>query len=270
MRNSRPDTPQSLLAVTDDPLLIQLLAAYCTGSGIILLQSADARQVCSTLRSMRPDLIVVDEARIFANDTVLASQLRAEAQAHQSQIVWLTCPNPAPHAAIPREIRIPRPYSTQMLFDAIANALRSRGTDNPGWLAHAGLWINHDTRRAGFHDREIFLQPRQFELLAFLMRHVDRVFGRQALLDALWGNTRFVQERSVDVLVLRLRSTLAKHDLGACIETVRGAGYRFRPPSNIAGTTRLENILPLPTRHSSAPRASMPPSTPTHVSRRNS
>ena len=95
-------------------------------------------------------------------------------------------------------------------------------------LCAGAISLNPLTYRVSHGETEIALRPKEFRLLAFLMKHVDRVFNRGQLLDELWGGDVFVDERTVDVIVRRLRAALEPHGLSEWIETVRGAGYRFR------------------------------------------
>jgi two-component system phosphate regulon response regulator PhoB len=121
---------------------------------------------------------------------------------------------------------IVKPFSPRELLARIRAVLRRRVPEAAGGVVKMGdLQLDADTHRVSHGDKPLKIGPTEFKLLHFLMRHPERVHSRGALLDKVWGDHVYIEERTVDVHVKRLRESLG--DAGNMIETVRGAGYRF-------------------------------------------
>lgn len=221
--------PLTLLAVTADPLLLRLLSTRYTAPDYLLIAEGDARQAGDGLRSFAPDLIVVD-----GNDAA-AEALRRHAVERGLALLALLPAGLPPRPGTPQ---LTKPFATSALFAQIESLLPESANRN-AILASGPLRLNRLTRRVSVGGTDIPLHARTFGLLAALMRHVDRVFTREQLLDDVWGDDACLSERTVDVFVGRLRQALAPHGLAACIETVRGAGYRFSPPPAATENLRL-------------------------------
>ncbi|HSI55758.1 MAG TPA: winged helix-turn-helix domain-containing protein, partial [Ramlibacter sp.] len=125
---------------------------------------------------------------------------------------------------------ITKPFSTQELLARIRAVLRRRAPEQVGDIAViGGLALDAATHRVTWQDRPLKVGPTEFKLLHFMMKHPERVHSRSQLLDKVWGDHVFIEERTVDVHVKRLREALGA--AGAMIETVRGAGYRLTAQS---------------------------------------
>jgi two-component system phosphate regulon response regulator PhoB len=121
---------------------------------------------------------------------------------------------------------ISKPFSTQEMLARIRAVLRRRAPELVKDSVSVGeLMLDAATHRVSFRSRELRLGPTEFKLLHFFMKHAERVHSRSALLDRVWGDHVFIEERTVDVHVKRLREALG--EAGAMVETVRGAGYRL-------------------------------------------
>jgi len=119
-----------------------------------------------------------------------------------------------------------KPFSTKEMLARIRAVLRRRAPEQgEGTLAVGGLTLDAATHRVSFQDKPLKLGPTEFKLLHYLMSHAERVHSRGQLLDKVWGDHVFIEERTVDVHVKRLREALGA--AGIMVETVRGAGYRF-------------------------------------------
>jgi two-component system phosphate regulon response regulator PhoB len=121
---------------------------------------------------------------------------------------------------------ITKPFSTQELLARIRAVLRRRTPEKAeDTVALGGLTLDAAAHRVAWNGRPVKIGPTEFKLLHFLMKHPERVHSRQQLLDRVWGDHVFIEERTVDVHVKRLREALGPG--GALVETVRGAGYRI-------------------------------------------
>ena len=121
---------------------------------------------------------------------------------------------------------ITKPFSTQEMLARIRAVLRRRAPETAGDCVTVGeLVLDAATHRISFRNQELKLGPTEFKLLHFFMTHTERVHSRSNLLDKVWGDHVFIEERTVDVHVKRLREALGS--AGVMVETVRGAGYRF-------------------------------------------
>lgn len=121
---------------------------------------------------------------------------------------------------------ITKPFSTQELLARIRAVLRRRAPESVNdSVTVGGLVLDAATHRITFQNQELKLGPTEFKLLHYLMKHAERVHSRSALLDKVWGDHVFIEERTVDVHVKRLREALGS--AGTMVETVRGAGYRL-------------------------------------------
>jgi two-component system, OmpR family, phosphate regulon response regulator PhoB len=129
---------------------------------------------------------------------------------------------------------ITKPFSTQELLARIRAVLRRRTPESASDSVTVGeLILDAATHRISFQNQELKLGPTEFKLLHYFMKHVERVHSRSTLLDKVWGDHVFIEERTVDVHVKRLREALG--DAGAMVETVRGSGYRLTAAPVTAG-----------------------------------
>jgi two-component system phosphate regulon response regulator PhoB len=128
---------------------------------------------------------------------------------------------------------ITKPFSTQELMARIRAVLRRRAPEQVHQsVTIAGLALDAQTHRVSYQEQELKLGPTEFKLLCYLMSHAERVHSRAQLLDKVWGDHVFIEERTVDVHVKRLREALGA--AGMLVETVRGAGYRLTARPHLA------------------------------------
>jgi len=162
----------------------------------------------------------------------LARQLRQEERTRQIPIIMLTARSEEADKIAGLEAGaddyLTKPFSPRELLARIKAVLRRRApqmTDDP--VEASGLRLEPDTRRVFGNERPLGLGPTEFRLLHFLMTHAERVHSRAQLLDQVWGDHVFVEERTVDVHIRRLRQALEASGHDRLVETVRGSGYRF-------------------------------------------
>ena len=222
----------NILLVEDEPAIQELIAVNLTRAGHNVIRVPDAEAAQRLVREALPDLILLDWMLPGMSGVELARRLRADERTRTTPIIMLTARGEEQDKVAGLETGaddyITKPFSPRELVARIKAVLRRRApqaTDDPVELG--GLRLDPVAHRVSAGDKSLSLGPTEFRLLHFLMTHPERVHSRTQLLDQVWGDHVFVEERTVDVHIRRLRSALepTRHD--GLIQTVRGAGYRF-------------------------------------------
>jgi len=224
--------PVNVLVVEDEPAIQELIAVNLEHAGHHVTRAKDAEAALSLVRSALPDVLLIDWMLPGMSGASLAKQLRQDERTRQIPIIMLTARSAEQDKIAGLEAGaddyVTKPFSPKELVARIKAVLRRRApqaTDDP--VQSAGLRLDPATRRV-FGDRTpLDLGPTEFRLLHFLMTHAERVHSRSQLLDKVWGDHVFIEERTVDVHIRRLRKSLEPSGHDRLIETVRGAGYRF-------------------------------------------
>jgi two-component system phosphate regulon response regulator PhoB len=231
-------TMSSILVVEDEPAIAELLAINLRHAGHSVRRSADGAQAQAAIDAHLPDLVLLDWMLPGVSGPDLARRWRGDLRTRELPIIMLTA-----RAAEEDLVRgldagaddyLVKPFSTQELLARIRALLRRKLPHALEEVVRLGpLSLDPATRRvsavapnAHAQDIELRLAPTEFRLLHFLMTHPERVHSRVQLLDHVWGDHVFIEERTVDVHVKRLRDALAAVGAAAFVETVRGAGYR--------------------------------------------
>ncbi len=222
----------TVLVVEDEPAIQELIAVNLGLAGHRVLRADDAEQAQGVIRSELPDLILLDWMLPGASGISLARKLRSEARTRDVPLIMLTAKSGEQDKVDGLEVGaddyITKPFSPRELMARIKAVLRRRAPQLTDDLIEvAGLRLDPATHRVAGNDHPLTVGPTEFRLLHFFMTHPERVFSRTQLLDQVWGDHVFVEERTVDVHIRRLRKALhaSGHDLH--VETVRGSGYRF-------------------------------------------
>jgi len=222
----------NILVVEDEPSIQELIAINLTRAGHHVLRAADAVGALALIRETLPDLILLDWMLPGMPGIELARRLRADARTRDIPIIMLTARAEERDKIAGLEIGaddyITKPFSPRELTARIKAVLRRRmpqTTDEP--VEVAGLRLDPGTHRVVARSQNVAVGPTEFRLLHFLMTHPERVHTRTQLLDHVWGDHVFVEERTVDVHIRRLRSALEPSGCDRLIQTVRGTGYRF-------------------------------------------
>jgi two-component system phosphate regulon response regulator PhoB len=222
----------NILVVEDEPAIQELIAANLTRAGHTVLRAADAESALRIVRAALPDLILLDWMLPGISGIDLARRLRSDARTREVPIIMLTARGDERDKVAGLETGaddyITKPFSPRELVARIKAVLRRRApqaTEDPVDLG--GLRLDPATHRVSGGEHAITLGPTEFRLLHFFMTHPERVHSRAQLLDQVWGDHVFVEERTVDVHIRRLRSALEPNGFEHLIQTVRGAGYRF-------------------------------------------
>lgn len=222
----------TILVVEDEPAIAELIAVNLTHAGHKVLRAADASQAQTLINAELPDIILLDWMLPGTTGIEFAKLLRRDERTKDVPIVMLTARSGEDDKIAGLETGaddyITKPFSPRELLARIKAVLRRRApqlTDDQ--VSIAGLTIDPATHRVMGNNRLLDLGPTEFRLLHFFMTRPERVHSRSQLLDQVWGDHVFVEERTVDVHIRRLRQSLQPSGHQAHIETVRGAGYRF-------------------------------------------
>ncbi len=222
----------TILVVEDEPAIQELIAVNLSFAGHKVLRASDVEQAQTLIRAELPDLILLDWMLPGTSGVTLARKLRTDERTKAVPIIMLTAKGAEQDKVDGLEAGaddyITKPFSPKELMARIKAVLRRRAPQLTDDLINvAGLQLDPVTHRLSGNGVALNIGPTEFRLLHFFMTHPERVFSRTQLLDQVWGDHVFVEERTVDVHIRRLRKALepSKHDV--LVETVRGSGYRF-------------------------------------------
>jgi len=222
----------NILLVEDEPAIQELIAVNLQHAGHHVMRAGDAEGALGIVRNALPDLLLIDWMLPGMSGVSLARQLRQEERTRQIPIIMLTARGGDADKIAGLEAGaddyVTKPFSVRELLARIKAVLRRRApqmTDDP--VEVSDLRLDPGTRRVFGGALPLPLGPSEFRLLHFLMTHAERVHSRSQLLDHVWGDHVFVEERTVDVHIRRLRKALEPSGHDRLIETVRGSGYRF-------------------------------------------
>ena len=219
-----------VLIVEDEPAIAELIAVNLRHGGFSPSVAYDSVAAQRELDAVLPDVILLDWMLPGQSGLSLARHWRKQARTKSIPILMLTARGDEPDKIAGLDAGaddyITKPFSTQELLARIRAVLRRRAPELVDDSVTLGaLVLDAGTHRTAFQGRELKLGPTEFKLLHYLMKHAERVHSRSSLLDKVWGDHVFIEERTVDVHVKRLREALGA--AGAMVETVRGAGYRL-------------------------------------------
>lgn len=223
-------TVPRVLVVEDEPSIAELVAVNLRHNGFQPIWAADGDAAQRELDAVLPDVILLDWMLPGHSGLQLAKKWRANARTRAIPILMITARGDEPDKIAGLDAGaddyITKPFSTQELLARIRAVLRRRAPETVNdSVAVGALVLDAATHRISFQNQELKLGPTEFKLLHYLMKHVERVHSRGQLLDKVWGDHVFIEERTVDVHVKRLREALGP--AGSLVETVRGAGYRL-------------------------------------------
>jgi two-component system phosphate regulon response regulator PhoB len=223
----------SILVVEDQTSARDLLAVNLQHAGYRVFCAGDVPEAEAVVRRVRPDMVLLDWVLPGIPGLSFAQQLRRNQRTRDVSLVLISerADEQDKVAALEggADDYVTKPYSGRELLARIKAVMRRRMPQLADDVIEiAGLQLDPAARRISVGDREIDLWTTEFRLLHFFMTHPGRLFGRPKLLDEIWGYDAFVEERTVDVHIRRLRQALEPTGHHVLIETVRGLGYRFR------------------------------------------
>jgi len=226
-----------ILIVEDEPAIQELLAFNVMQAGFQALRAEDADSAWQQIRGSAPDMILLDWMLPNTSGVILAKQFRADARTKDIPIIMLTARGDERDKILGLESGaddyITKPFSPRELMARIRAVLRRHIPAMPDeTVAADGLELSPSSHRVAANGKAVELGPTEFRLLHFFMTHPERVYSRTQLLDQVWGTQVFVEERTVDVHIRRLRAALEPVEMDRVIQTVRGSGYRFSTSYN--------------------------------------
>ncbi len=221
-----------VLVVEDESAIAELMSLNLRHAGYEVVIAATADEAIAQVDKVLPDLVVLDWMLPGQSGLSLAKHWRAGTRTRELPIIMLTAraeeSDKISGLDAGADDYLTKPFSTHELMARIRAVLRRKAPEALDAVVEiGGLKLDPSTRRVSRDQQEIRIGPTEFRLLHFFMTHPERVHSRSQLLDRVWGDHVFIEERTVDVHVKRLREALTPIDCAHMIETVRGAGYRM-------------------------------------------
>ena len=225
--------PATVLIVEDEPAILELVAVNLEHAGYETLRAASAEDANRLLADILPDVVLLDWMLPGQSGVALARRLRGDARTRELPLIFLTARAEEPDKIAGLEAGaddyITKPFSTKELVARIRAVLRRRKPQHGDVPVEiAGLRLDPVAHRVTGNGEVLNFGPTEFRLLHYLMTHPNRVYSRAQLLDEVWGDHVFIEERTVDVHIRRLRAGLTPTGHDALIETIRGSGYTLR------------------------------------------
>jgi len=224
--------PANILVVEDEPAIQELIAINLEHAGHSVLRALNAEQATQMVREVLPDVVLLDWMLPGQSGVAFARRLREDERTRTIPIIMLTARGTEADKIAGLESGaddyVTKPFSPRELVARIKAVLRRRSpqlTEEP--VEVGGLRLDPGTHRVSADREQLDLGPTEFRLLHFMMTHPERVHSRTQLLDQVWGDHVFVEERTVDVHIRRLRKSLEPSGHDRLIQTVRGSGYRL-------------------------------------------
>ncbi|MDC0575251.1 phosphate regulon transcriptional regulator PhoB [Nitrosomonadaceae bacterium] len=222
----------TILVVEDEPGIQELLSYGLRQAGHEIFCAGDAEQAMKIVNDVLPDLVLLDWMLPGMSGIELAKILRRTPRTKNIPIIMLTARSEECDKISGLEIGaddyITKPFSIRELVARIKAVLRRRSPESADDVVEISeLRLDPVTHRVTVNDHEVILGPTEFRLLYFLMTHTERVHSRSQLLDGVWGDHVFVEDRTVDVHIRRLRKILEPVGKDGLVQTVRGTGYRL-------------------------------------------
>ncbi len=221
----------SILVVDDDPAIREMIGMALIREGYELLEAGSALEARQIITSRKPDLVLLDWMLPGQSGFELARQLHNDSSRPPPPVIMLTARDQEADKVAALEAGaddyVSKPFSVVELLARIKAVLRRAAHHNDGVILEAeGLRLDPRTRRVSAGETPVQLPPLEFRLLHFFMTHQERVYSRQQLIEQVWG-TAYVEDRTVDVHIRRLRKALETSGHDRLLQTVRSAGYRF-------------------------------------------
>jgi two-component system phosphate regulon response regulator PhoB len=225
-------TGKQILLVEDEKPIRDMIAFGLRRAGFEVAEAEDCAQARAKIADNRPDLLLVDWMLPDMSGLELTRQLKRDKDTQEVPIIMLTARADESDKVTGLEggadDYITKPFSPRELQARIKAVLRRTSAGGVEDRVEAeGLALDQAGHRVMAGDTPVSLGPTEFRLLSFFMTHPERVYSRGQLLDRVWGGNVYVEERTVDVHIRRLRKALEDHGYDRFIQTVRGAGYRF-------------------------------------------
>lgn len=223
---------RQILIVEDERAIREMVAFGLRRAGFDIVEAEDARSARAAITDRRPDLVLIDWMLPDTSGLELTRQLKKDKETQDLPVIMLTARAEEQDKVSGLEggadDYVTKPFSTRELLARINAVLRRAATGATDELVAAGaLTLDSAGHRVMVGEATVPLGPMEYRLLSFFMTHAERVYSRSQLLDRVWGGNVYVEERTVDVHIRRLRKALEPFGCDQLVQTVRGAGYRF-------------------------------------------
>src|SRR5438105_3392165 len=223
----------TVLVVEDEPQIQELVAVNLEHLGHRVLRASSAEEAETSIRAALPDVVVLDWMLPGESGIAFARRLRSEQRTRDLPILMLTArameQDKVSGLEAGADDYLTKPFSPKELAARIKAVLRRRAPELADEVVVVrGLRLDPAARRVSVEGKPIELAPTEFRLLHFFMTHPERIYSRAQVLDQVWGDHVFIEERTVDVHIRRLRKALEPSGHDQLIDTVRGAGYGLR------------------------------------------
>jgi two-component system, OmpR family, phosphate regulon response regulator PhoB len=226
-------TQKKILVVEDEHAIREMVAFNLGRAGYEVRPAADGREARESIANGYPDLVLMDWMLPDVSGLELTRQLKRDPLTRDIPVIMLTARAEEDDRVAGldggADDYIVKPFSPRELLARIRAALRRSSGADDEVLTVGKLKLDSASHQVSVDKDEIALGPTEYRLLEFFMNHPDRVYSRTQLLDRVWGGNVYVEERTVDVHIRRLRKALTPYGYDRLIRTVRGAGYRFSP-----------------------------------------
>lgn len=228
---------KKILIVDDETPIRDMLRVALEMAEYRCLEAADAKTAHSIIIDQRPDLVLLDWMLPGTSGIELARRLKRDEVTSATPIIMLTAKSEEDNKIQGLEVGaddyITKPFSPRELVARLKAVLRRTETFSPSEpLQVAGLCLDPSSHRITVDNTPVQMGPTEYRLLEFFLTHQERVYSRNQLLDHVWGGNVYVEERTVDVHIRRLRKALTINGHEKLIQTVRGSGYRFSPKTH--------------------------------------
>ncbi|MFO1393289.1 MAG: phosphate regulon transcriptional regulator PhoB [Steroidobacteraceae bacterium] len=225
-------TGKQILVVEDEKPIRDMIAFGLKRAGFEVREAEDVASARAGIADRRPDLLLVDWMLPDQSGLDLTRALRRSKETQDLPVIMLTArageQDKVAGLDVGADDYVTKPFSTRELVARIHAVLRRTAPEGEGGTLEAGgLSLDTLGHRVTAQGAAVQMGPTEYKLLKFLMEHQDRVYTRSQLLDRVWGGSVYIEERTVDVHVRRLRKALEPAGLDWLVQTVRGSGYRF-------------------------------------------
>ncbi len=225
----------TIMVVEDEPAILELLKVNLVDAGYEVRSATDAETAQQMLKESLPDLLLLDWMLPGLSGLAFAKLLRADARTKELPVIMVTARSDEADRVAGLEAwvddYVTKPFSPRELKARIKSVLRRRAPEAAQEPLSAGvLKLDPSTHRVTADGQPVHIGPTEYRLLRFFLARPERVHSRTQLLDQVWGDHVYIEERTVDVHIRRLRLALEPFGQDGLIETVRGSGYRLAAP----------------------------------------
>jgi two-component system phosphate regulon response regulator PhoB len=222
----------NILVVEDEDAIRRMLMMVLEQSGFTPIAAADAEEAQRAMDETLPDLILLDWMLPGISGVEWARRLKKEPIYRELPIILLTARGEEEDKVKGLEIGaddyMTKPFSPKELIARIRAVLRRSGKiQGQAQIVLGDLVLDTEQHRLSISDKQLEVSPTEFRLMQFFMTHPDKVYSRTQLLDQVWGRSVYIEERTIDVHIRRLRKILGEYGREDMVQTVRGFGYRF-------------------------------------------